>query len=121
MTQVGEFDGGVGVAGTAWRCERPHGEMVHFCISQFGQPAVSNSVRSRRAFPGSACLEDREEERRKKGSSFCDERKAKTGTYHSPLPDPRTESPRPEALESRSLPAAIEAKLAEGSWTGMVM
>ena len=95
--------------------------MVHFCISQFGQPAASISVRSRHAFPGSACLKDREEERRKKGKLICEERKAKTGTYHSPLPDPRTDSPRPEALESRSLPAAIEAKLAEGSWTGMVM
>jgi len=120
MTQVGEFDGGWVWQERRERCERPHGQMVHLCISQFGQPAVSSSVRSRRAFPGSVCLEDREE-RRKKGKLICDERKAKTGTYHSPLPDPRTESPRPEALESRSLPAAIEAKLAEGSWTGMVM
>jgi len=41
------------------------------------------------------------------------------GTYHSPLPDPRTESPLPDALGSRVCPAAAEAKL-EGSCTGMV-
>lgn len=39
-------------------------------------------------------------------------------THHSPLPDPRTESPRPEPLESLVWPAAADAKL-EGSCEGM--
>lgn len=32
-------------------------------------------------------------------------------THHSPLPDPRAESPRPLPLVSRFWPAAAEAKL----------
>ena len=39
-------------------------------------------------------------------------------TYHSPLPDPRTASPRPEPRESLVWPAAADAKL-EGSCEGM--